>query len=198
MNPKVADYLSQATRWPDELAKLREIVLDCGLTEDFKWHQPCYTVENGIVLLISSFKDYCALAFFKGALLKDASAILTAPGANSQSMRQARFTSVRDIVAMEPILKSYIQEAIDNERAGLKIKKDPAASIPEEFQARLNEMPALKVAFDALTPGRRRVYLMHFSQPKQAKTREARIEKSLPQILAGKGLDDSRSTRKPD
>lgn len=196
MNPKVDDYLAQATRWPDELAKLRTIVLGCGLTEDFKWRQPCYLNEGGIVLLISSFKDYCALAFFKGALLKDPNAILTAPGENSQSMRQARFTSVRDIAAMEPVLKSYIREAIDNERAGLKIKKDPTVSIPEEFQTKLNENSALKTAFEALTPGRRRAYLMHFAQPKQSQTREARIEKCLPQILAGKGLDDDRLGRK--
>ena len=190
MNPKVDDYLAQATRWPDELAKLRTIVLGCGLTEDFKWRQPCYTVEGGIVLLISSFKDYCALAFFKGVLLKDTSAILKAPGENSQSMRQARFTSVRDITAMEPILKSYIEEAIDNERAGLKIKKDPAVSIPEEFRVRLEENSALKTAFAALTPGRQRAYLMHFAQPKQSKTREDRIAKCLPQILAGKGFGE--------
>jgi uncharacterized protein YdeI (YjbR/CyaY-like superfamily) len=197
MNPKVDDYLSQATRWPDELAKLRTIVLGCGLTEDFKWRQPCYTVEGGIVLLISSFRDYCALAFFKGALLKDPNAILIAPGENSQSMRQARFTSIRDITAMEPVLKSYIQEAIANERAGLKIEKKSTASIPEEFQAKLDDDSALKTAFAALTPGRQRAYLMHFSQPKQSPTREARIEKCVPQILAGKGLDhDFRATRK--
>lgn len=190
MNPKVDDYLAQATRWPDELAKLRTIVLDCGLTEDFKWRQPCYTVEGGIVLLISSFKDYCALAFFKGVLLKDSNAILRAPGENSQSMRQARFTSVRDITAMEPILKSYIEEAIANERAGLKIKKDPTVSIPEEFRVRLEENSALKTAFAALTPGRQRAYLMHFAQPKQSKTREDRIAKCLPQILAGKGVGE--------
>jgi uncharacterized protein YdeI (YjbR/CyaY-like superfamily) len=198
MNPKVGDYLAQATRWQNELAKLRTIVLGCGLAEDFKWHQPCYTVENGVVLLISSFKNYCALAFFKGVLLKDPNAILTAPGENSQSMRQARFTDVRDIVAMQPVLESYIQEAIDNERAGLKIKKDPTVAIPEEFQAKLDEDSALKAAFEALTPGRRRAYLMHFAQPKQSTTREARIEKSVPQILAGKGLDDTRSMPKPD
>jgi uncharacterized protein YdeI (YjbR/CyaY-like superfamily) len=195
MNPKVDDYLSQAKRWPDELAKLRTIVLDFGLTEDFKWHQPCYTVESGIVL-ISSFKDYCCLAFFKGELLKDANAILKAPGENSQSMRQARFTSSRDIAVMEPVLRSYIQEAIDNERAGLKVEKTSATSIPEEFQTKLDEDSALKAAFAALTPGRQRAYLMHFSQPKQSATREARIDKSVPQILAGKGLGDDRLGRK--
>lgn len=197
MNPKVDVYLSDAKRWPDELAKLRKIVLDCGLTEDFKWHQPCYTVDDGIVLLISSFKDYCALAFFKGSLLKDPNGILVAPGENSQFMRQARFTDVRQIAEREPVLKSYIQEAIGIERAGLKVEKKPAALMPDEFRHKLDEMPALKTAFAALTPGRQRAYLMHFSQPKQSKTREARIEKCLPQILAGKGLDDdSRSMRK--
>lgn len=190
MNPKVDDYLAQATRWPDELAKLRTLVLGCGLTEDFKWRQPCYLHDGGIVLLISSFKDYCCLAFFKGSLLKDPRGILVAPGENSQSMRQARFTSVRDIAMMEPVLKSYIEEAIANERAGLKIEKNSAVSIPEEFQTALDKNSALKNAFEALTPGRRRAYLMHFAQPKQSKTREDRIAKCLPQILAGKGFGE--------
>lgn len=190
MNPKVTDYLSQAKRWQNEMAKLRTLVLDCGLTEDFKWHQPCYTHEKGIVLLISAFKQYCCLAFFKGALLKDPDGILVAPGANSQAMRQMRFTSVQEIVEREPVLKSFIREAIAIEKAGLKIEKKSTHPFPEEFQKKMGESPALKAAFEALTPGRQRAYLMHFAQPKQPKTREARIEKCLSQILAGKGLDD--------
>jgi len=197
MNPKVDDYLSTVTKWQDEMVRLRTIVLDCGLSEEFKWHQPCYTFDNGIVVLISAFKDYCALAFFKGALLKDAKGILVSPGENSQSMRQIRFTDVQQIVEMGPVLKSYIQQAIETEKAGLKVQKNPEIAIPEEFQNRLDKNPALKAAFDALTPGRRRAYVMHFSQSKQSKTRESRIEKCMPQILAGKGLDaDYRSMRK--
>jgi uncharacterized protein YdeI (YjbR/CyaY-like superfamily) len=197
MSPKVTDYLSQVPKWQDELAKLRTIVLDCGLAEDFKWHQPCYLYDGGIVLLISAFKDYCCLAFFKGALLKDANGLLVAPGKNSQAMRQMRFTAVEQIAAMEAVARSYINEAIAIEKAGLKIEKNPTHAVPEEFQAKLDENPALNTAFGALTPGRRRAYLMHFAQPKQSTTREARIAKCAPQILAGKGLDDDqRSTRK--
>ena len=190
MNPKVDAFLSQAKRWPREIAALRAIVLDCGLTEDMKWRQPCYTSNGGIVLLISPFKDYCALAFFKGALLKDPDGILVSPGENSQSMRQIRFTSAQQIAGREAVLRSYIHEAIATEQAGLKIHKSPNLSVPEEFQQKLDEDPALKTAFAALTPGRQRAYLMHFSRPKQSTTRAARIEKCLPQILAGKGLDD--------
>jgi uncharacterized protein YdeI (YjbR/CyaY-like superfamily) len=197
MNPKVDDYLSTVTKWQDEMVKLRAIVLDCGLSEDFKWHQPCYTFDNGIVVLITPFKDYCALAFFKGSLLKDPKGILVSPGPNSRSMRQIRLTGVQQIAEREPVLKSYIQEAIEIEKAGLRVQKDASLSIPEEFQRKLDESGALKAAFNALTPGRRRAYLMHFSQPKQSKTREARIEKCVPQILEGKGLDaDYRSMRK--
>jgi uncharacterized protein YdeI (YjbR/CyaY-like superfamily) len=190
MNSKVTDYLSQVKRWQDEMARLRTLVLDCGLTEDFKWHQPAYSFDGGIVLLISAFKEYCALAFFKGALLKDPSGILVAPGENSQSMRQMRFINIPEIAKLEPVAKSYIHEAIAIAKAGFKIEKHPTHAIPEEFQTRLDESPALKTAFEALTPGRRRAYLMHFSQPKQSQTREARIEKCTPQILAGKGLND--------
>jgi len=190
MNPKVTNYLAQAKSWQDEMARLRTIVLDFDLTEDFKWHQPCYLFEGGIVVLISAFKEYCALAFFKGALLKDPNGILVAPGENSRSMRQMRFTDVRQIAELEPVAKSYIDEAIAIEKAGLKIERTSAQAVPEQFQTKLDENPALKTAFEALTPGRQRAYLMHFAQPKQSKTREARIEKCLPQILAGKGLDD--------
>jgi uncharacterized protein YdeI (YjbR/CyaY-like superfamily) len=197
MNPKLDTYFSEATKWYGELNKLRTIVLDCGLTEDMKWRQPCYIFNDGVVLLISPFKEYCALAFFKGALLKDPNGILVAPGENSQSMRQMRFTNVEQIAELEPVAKSYINEAIAIEKAGLKIEKKSTHAVPEEFQKKLDEAPELKAAFEALTPGRQRAYLMHFSQPKQSKTREARIEKCLPQILDGKGLDhDYRSTGK--
>ena len=197
MNPQLDAYFGEATKWYDELNKLRTVVLGCGLAEEMKWRQPCYTFNGGVVLLISPFKDYCALAFFKGTLLKDPNGILVAPGENSQAVRQIRFTSVREIVEREPVLKSYIHEAIAIEKAGLKIQKNPTVSIPEEFQTKLDQNPDLKTAFEALTPGRRRAYLMHFAQPKQSTTREARIEKCLPQILAGKGLDDDfRSMRK--
>jgi uncharacterized protein YdeI (YjbR/CyaY-like superfamily) len=197
MNPDVDAYLDNAKKWQDEMRKLRTVVLDCGLIEELKWRQPCYMFQAGIVLLISAFKEYCALAFFKGALLKDDKRILVSPGENSQTMRQIRLTDVREIVEMEPILKSYILEAIANEKAGLKVQKNPEIAIPAEFQNKLNENSALKAAFDALTPGRRRAYIMHFSQPKQTATRESRIEKCVPQILAGKGLDDDyRSMRK--
>jgi uncharacterized protein YdeI (YjbR/CyaY-like superfamily) len=192
MNLELDPYFAEATKWHGELNQLRTIVMGCGLAEGMKWRQPCYTVNGGIVVLISPFKEYCALAFFKGALLKDPNGILVAPGENSQSMRQARFTNVQAIVEKEPILRSYVREAIEIEKAGLNVQKNPSVSIPEEFQSRLNKNSALKAAFEALTPGRQRAYLMHFSQPKQSATREARIEKCLPQIVAGKGLGDDR------
>jgi uncharacterized protein YdeI (YjbR/CyaY-like superfamily) len=197
MNPATEAYFGQAKKWPNELRALRALVLGCGLTEDFKWRQPCYTFQNGIILLIGSFKNYSALAFFKGSLLKDPKGILVAPGENSQSMRQARFVDVQEILAKGPVLKSYIQEAIELEKAGLKVQRNPTTAVPEEFENALDKDAGLKAAFAALTPGRRRAYLMHFSQPKQSKTREARIAKCTPQILAGKGLDnDYRSMRK--
>jgi len=196
MNPQVDAYLSQAKKWRDEMRTLRTLALDHGLTEEFKWRQPCYTFQNGIVFLITPFKNYCTLAFIKGALLKDPDNLLVAPGENSQSMRQIRFTGMGEIVERQSVLKSYIEEAIEVEKAGLKVQRNPATAIPDEFQTQLDENGALKTAFEALTPGRRRAYLMYFSQAKQSKTREARIEKCLPQILAGKGLDDDyRSTR---
>ncbi|HTW50698.1 MAG TPA: YdeI/OmpD-associated family protein [Stellaceae bacterium] len=197
MNPQLDAYFSEATKWHGELNRLRMIVLGCGLNEDMKWRQPCYTFNGGIVLLISPFMDYCALAFFKGSLLKDPNGLLVAPGANSQSMRQMRFTNVQDIVERQSIIQSYIGEAIAVQKAGLKVeKKTAAASVPEEFQKKLDEAPALKTAFEALTPGRRRMYLIHFAQPKQSATRQARIDKCTPQILAGHGLDHvSRSKR---
>jgi uncharacterized protein YdeI (YjbR/CyaY-like superfamily) len=192
MNPKVDGYLSKAKKWQQEFEKLRMIILDCGLTEELKWGHPCYTFENRNIVLIHGFKEYCALLFFKGALLKDAKGILIQQTENVQAARQIRFTNVREIVKMEPILKAYIYEAIEVEKAGLKVnyKKTADFKIPDEFQKKLDEIPALRTAFDALTPGRQRAYIFYFSQPKQSKTRESRVEKCMPQILKGKGLND--------
>lgn len=191
-NPKVDAVLRQASKWQEELETLRTIVLDCGLTEELKWYQPCYTLENRNIVLMHGFKEYCALLFFKGALLKDPKGILIQQTENVQAARQIRFTNVREIVKMKPILKAYIQEAIEVEKAGLKVKLKKTADfkIPEEFKNKLNEIPALKTAFEALTPGRQRGYIFHFSQPKQSKTREARVERCMPRIFKGKGLDD--------
>ncbi len=192
MNPKVDAYLSRAKKWREEFEKLRTIVLDCQLTEELKWGNPCYTFQKKNIVLIHGFKEYCALLFFKGALLKDADGILIQQTENVQAGRQIRFTNVREIVQMEPILKDYIHEAIEVEKAGLKVnfRKTSEFTIPEEFQNKLDKIPALKTAFDALTPGRQRAYLFYFSQPKQSKTRESRVEKCMPQILNGKGLED--------
>lgn len=192
MNPKVDFYFNKAQNWQKELEKLRIIVLDCGLTEELKWGVPCYTFLESNVVLIHAFKEYCALLFFKGALLNDANGILIQQTENVQAARQIRFTSIEEIVEMEATVKTYIFEAIEVEKAGLKVdlKKTTAFNIPEELQYKLTAIPALKTAFEALTPGRQRAYLLHFSQPKQAKTREARIEKYMPQILNGKGLND--------
>ena len=168
------------------------IILDCGLIEELKWGCPCYTYQNTNIVLIHGFKEYCALLFFKGALLNDPTGILIQQTKNVQSARQIRFTNVKEIVKMEKILKAYIYEAIEVERVGLKVKlkKTSEYKIPEEFQKKLNKTPALKTAFYALTPGRQRGYIFYFSQPKQSKTRVSRVEKYLPQILKGKGLDD--------
>ncbi|MFW9909814.1 MAG: YdeI family protein [Candidatus Thorarchaeota archaeon] len=192
VNPKVDDFLSKAKKWQEEFKQLRKIALDCGLTEEFKWGKPCYTFEKNNIVLIHGFKEYCALLLFKGALLNDTKGILITQTENTQAARQIRFTNVREIVEMEPILKTYISEAIEVERAGLKVsfKKTTEFIIPEEFQKKLDEVPALKTAFEALTPGRRRAYILHFSQPKQSKTRESRVEKCISQILNGKGLND--------
>jgi uncharacterized protein YdeI (YjbR/CyaY-like superfamily) len=197
MNPK-ADFYFNNARWQEELEQLRTIVINCGLTEELKWGCPCYTLPSAIgrlksnVVLIHVFKEYCALLFFKGALLSDTEGILIQQTENVQAARQVRFTNVREIVEMEPILKTYIYEAIEVEKAGLKVglKNTREFAMPEEFQKKLNENNHLKIAFEALTPGRQRGYLLHFSQPKQAKTRESRIEKYTQQILNGKGLDD--------
>ena len=196
MNPTVDFYFTKAKKWQEELIALRPIILGCGLTEELKWGVPSYTFENdekkSNIVLIHVFKDYCAVLFFKGALLKDAKGILIQQTKNVQSARQIRFTSVAQIVKMKTVLKAYIAEAIAVEKAGLKvIKKETAEfAMPQEFQAKLDASPALKTAFEALTPGRQRGYLLHFGSAKQAKTREARIEKCKPQILNGKGLLD--------
>ncbi|TQR35675.1 YdeI/OmpD-associated family protein [Brevibacillus brevis] len=191
-NPKVDEFLGKAKKWKAEYEKLRRIVLDCELTEDFKWMHPCYTFEKKNIVLIHGFKEYCALLFQKGALLKDPNGILIQQTENVQAARQIRFTSVEEIMEMESILKTYIQEAIEVEKAGLEVdfKKHEEYAIPEEFQNKLDEIPDLKTAFEALTPGRQRAYLLHFSAPKQAKTRESRVEKCMQQILEGKGLND--------
>ncbi|MFZ0285874.1 MAG: DUF1801 domain-containing protein [Terriglobales bacterium] len=192
MNPKVDGLLKKAKKWNEEFETLREIVLESPLTEEVKWGQACYTSDGQNVVLIHGFKEYCALLFFKGALLKDPKGILIQQTENVQSARQIRFTNVRQIVGMKPTLKAYIQEAIEVEKAGLKVKlkETSAFKAPEEFQKKLSESPALKKAFAALTPGRQRGYLFYFSAAKQSKTREARVEKCMPQILQGKGLDD--------
>src|SRR2546428_14173449 len=192
MNPKVDVCLSKAKKWQEEFEKLRMIILDCGLTEELKWGKPCYTFQKSNIVIIQGFKEYCALMFCKGALLNDPNGILKKPGENTQAARQIRFTNVREIVEMEPILKAYIHEAIEVEKAGLKVnfKKTTEFIIPEEFQNKLAEIPALKTAFKALTPGRQRAYILYFSAPKQSKTREARVEKCMQQILNGKGLND--------
>ena len=198
MNSKVDEYLSKAQKWQKEFERLRIIILDCGLTEDFKWGWPCYTFQKNNIVLMHGFKEYCALLFFKGALLHDARGILIQQTRNVQAGRQVRFTNISQIAEMEPILKAYIYEAIEVEKAGLnpdsyreKLKKNTELKFPEEFQKKLNENPALKAAFDALTPGRQKAYNFYFSEPKQSKTRESRVEKYVRQILNGKGLNDS-------
>jgi uncharacterized protein YdeI (YjbR/CyaY-like superfamily) len=192
MNPKVDGYIRKNEKWQEELEELRTIVLDCGLTEEVKWKVPCYTFENSNIVLIHVFKEYCALLFTKGALLKDAIGILIQQTKNVQSARQIRFTNVEEIIEMEPILKAYINEAIEVEKAGLEVdfKETSEFTMPEELQNKFDEIPALKTAFEALTPGRQRGYLLYFSAAKQSKTREARIEKYMQQILDGKGLND--------
>jgi uncharacterized protein YdeI (YjbR/CyaY-like superfamily) len=192
MNPKVDFFFAKAEKWQEEFEKLRTIILDCPLTEELKWGVPCYTFENKNIVLIHGFKEYCAILFVKGALLKDAEGVLIQQTERVQAARQIRFTNVREIVEMEPVLKAYIAEAIEVEKAGLKVnhKETTEFAMPEEFRSKCEEIPALKTAFEALTPGRQRAYLLYFSQPKQSKTRESRVEKCMPQILNGKGLND--------
>jgi uncharacterized protein YdeI (YjbR/CyaY-like superfamily) len=191
MNPKVDVLLSKAKKWREELEKLRTIILDCGLTEEMKWGKPCYTSQQHNLIMIYGLKESCAIAFFNGALLKDAKGILIKPGPNSQAGRWIKFTSLREIVKMETILKAYIHESVEADRAGLKViyKKNPEP-VPEELQNKFKENPALKIAFCALTPGRQRGYILYFSAAKQSKTRDARIEKWMQQILDGKGMND--------
>jgi len=192
MNPKVDWFFNKDTKWQEEYVKLRMIILDCGLTEELKWGCPCYTFGKSNIVLIHGFKEYCALLFFKGALLSDTHGILIQQTENVQVPRQARFTNIREIAELENILQAYIFEAIEVEKVGLKmdLKKTADYTVPVEFQYKLDRIPALNAAFDALTPGRQRGYLFYFSQPKQSKTREARVEKCIPKILDGKGLDD--------
>jgi len=191
MNPKVDIFLRKAKTWQEESEKLRAILLDCPLTEELKWGQPCYTLQGKNIVLIGGFKHYVTLLFFKGALLSDPRRILVAPG-QLQAGRQIRFTSLQEIVAMETILKTYIYEAIEVENAGLKValKKHSDYIVPQELQNKLDERPALKAAFEALTPGRQRAYMFHVSSAKQSKTRESRVENCMKQILDGKGLND--------
>lgn len=206
MNPKVDVYFTagcgrcplgntpqcKVNDWQEELETLRTIILDCGLNEELKWGVPCYTSQKNNILLIGAFKEYCAISFFKGVLLKDANGILSKPGENTQAGRVIRFSNVREIVEMESVLKAYIHEAVEAEKAGLKVsyKKTSEFAIPEELQNKLDSLPALKIAFDALTPGRQRAYILYFSAPKQSKTRVSRVEKCMRQILIGKGLND--------
>lgn len=193
MNPKVDAYLSKATQWQEEFKQLRMLLLDNPLlTEELKWGKPCYSFQESNVALMHGFKEYCALLFCKGALLKDARGVLIQQTENVQAARQIRFTDVREIIKLKTLIKAYVQEAIEVEKAGLEVvyKKTSEFKMPEEFQIKLDATPALKTAFNALTPGRQRGYLLYFSAPKQSQTRAARVEKCRPQILNGKGLND--------
>ncbi|MEJ7611283.1 MAG: DUF1801 domain-containing protein [Ferruginibacter sp.] len=192
MNPKVDFYFTKAKNWQEEIHTLRMIVLDCGLTEELKWGVPCYTFQKRNIVLIHVFKEYCAFLFFKGALLQDAKGILVQQTEHVQAARQVRFTDIHQIVKLKTVLRSYIYEAIEAEKSGLKVemKKTTEFTIPEEFKLKLDKSSSLKTAFNALTPGRQRGYLLHFAAPKQSKTRESRIEKCTPSILKGKGLND--------
>jgi uncharacterized protein YdeI (YjbR/CyaY-like superfamily) len=192
MNSKVDIFLGNEKKWREEFKKLRAIILDCQLTEELKWGVPCYAFQGKNIVLMHGFKEYCALLFVKGSLLKDAKGVLVTQTENVQAGRQIRFTDIREIVKMESVLKAFIYEAIEVEKAGLKVdlKKTSEFKIPEEFKNRLDESPALKTAFEALTPGRQRAYILYFSAPKQSKTRESRVEKCLLQIRNGKGLND--------
>jgi uncharacterized protein YdeI (YjbR/CyaY-like superfamily) len=192
MNPKVDFYFNKNEKWQEEIKKLRTIALDCMLTEELKWGCPCYTLGDSNIVLIHVFKEYCAFLFFKGVLLKDTEGILIQQTENVQAARQIRFTNIKEIVEKENTLKAYIYEAIEVQKAGLKVdmKKTAEFKVAEEFQTKLNESPKLRAAFEGLTPGRQKAYLLYFAAAKQAKTREARIEKYIPEILNGKGLDD--------
>ena len=192
-NPKVDEFIRRSRQWREEYQRLRDIALDCELKEEFKWMHPCYTFDDKNVVLVHGFKQYCAILFPKGALLTDAQRILVQQTENVQAARQVRFRGIEEIVGMEKVLKDYILEAIAIEQSGrqVELKRTSEYAVPAELQEKFDQMPALKDAFHALTPGRQRAYLLHFSAPKQSKTRTARVEKSVQQILAGKGLDDA-------
>jgi uncharacterized protein YdeI (YjbR/CyaY-like superfamily) len=192
MNPKVDDFISNAKKWQPEIEQLRLLLLDCGLTEEFKWRTPCYSFQGNNVVLIGIFKEYCALSFFKGTLLQDSNGILCKPGENSQAIRFFKFTNLEEIIEQKSIIKVYIYEAIEIEKAGLKVnfKSNTELELVAELQNTLAKNSALKTAFQALTPGRQRAYNLYFSAPKQSKTRETRIEKYTPRILNGKGIND--------
>lgn len=192
MDPKVDWFFNKVTKWQEEYSELRMLVLGCGLTEELKWGCPCYTSQKSNIVLIHGFKNYCALLFMQGALLKDAKGILIQQTENVQSARQIRFTNIQEILKSKSTIKTYIKEAVEIDKAGLKVefKKTAEFKIPAEFQNKLDNTPTLKTAFDALTPGRQRAYIFYFSAAKQSKTRESRIEKCMRQILNGKGLDD--------
>jgi uncharacterized protein YdeI (YjbR/CyaY-like superfamily) len=202
MNPKVDEFLNEASNWQDEMKILRTIALDCGLTEEYKWKQPCYTFQKSNVAIISGFKEYCVLSFFKGSLLRDTNGILTSPGEHSQATRMIQFTNFKRVIELEPIIKAYLFEAIEIEKAGLKVKfkKTSEFAVPTELQYKLNNDVAFKRAYEALTPGRQRGYILYFSAPKQSQTRISRIEKSTQRIFDGMGLNDcvcGLSKRKP-
>lgn len=192
MNPRVDEFLIKDNKWRVEMEKLRMLLLESGLNEEMKWGQPCYTLQGGNVAIVHGFKEYCAILFVKGSLLKDPHGVLIQQTENVQAGRQIRFKNIQDIIGMEGILREYIQEAIEVEKAGLQVEHKTTADfkVSEELQKAFDGNPALKTAFEALTPGRQRAYLLYFSAPKQAKTREARVDKYTEQILSGKGLDD--------
>ncbi|GEP90600.1 Uncharacterized conserved protein YdeI, YjbR/CyaY-like superfamily, DUF1801 family [Chitinophaga terrae (ex Kim and Jung 2007)] len=191
MNPKIDSFLSRATNWHDEMEKLRKILLSCDLTEELKWGKPCYSHHGKNIVIIQGFKDYCALLFFKGYLLSDPEGVLVKTGQNTVVGRQMRFTDAKTITKLAPVIKAYIYEAIEAEEAGIKadVKKE-ALPIPEELRSAFSKNTKLKTSFQALTPGRQNAYIFYFSQPKQSKTRTARIEKYIPYILQGKGMND--------
>lgn len=192
INEKVNFYFEKEVKWQEEVKQLRLIALDCNLMEELKWGTPCYTLDGRNIVLIHTFKEYCAFLFFKGALMRDEKGILIQQSKNVQATRQIRFTSLKEITQLKKELKAYIFQAIEIEKSGAKVvlKKVSEFEMADEFKTKLNEMPALKKAFEALTPGRQRAYLLHFSQPKQSQTRESRVLKCIPQILNGKGLND--------
>lgn len=192
INPDVDFYFDKAEKWQEAITRLRTLILDCGLNEELKWGCPCYTSEGSNIVLIHTFKEYCALLFFKGALLRDEQQLLIQQSKNVQAARQFRFIDAKEVTNHKTAIKAYVYEAIEIERAGLKVplKKTTAYEVPEEFQQKLDKKASLKKAFEALTPGRQRAYLLHFAAPKQSKTRESRIEKAIPQIMQGKGLND--------